>query len=190
MGEVLRDEGQKFVRKVNDTLVLGEPKFCPRVFGLNGDMSAGLLFDTVEEAVCFFKAAKGVELAFKDSKGGEVMLRAVRDSSFNERLRNQVYWNLREETVEVLSKKTKWTEWEGAIRVEGSGPRGAVVLSNGDELWEIFRVDIAKRSTSHFVKPNLDALGEWGADPNEVEEIVRKALAKSSLRSRIHSGAS
>ena len=190
MGEVLREEGNRFVRVVNDSLVLGEPKFCPRVFGLNGDMSAGVLFDTVDEAVCFFKASKGVEVPFGDSKGGEVKLRAVRDSSFNDRLRNQVYWNLREETVEVLSKKTKWSEWDGAIKVEGSGPRGAVVLSNGDELWEIFRVDIAKRSTSHFVKPNLEALGEWGASPTEVEEIVRKALGKSSLRSRIHSGTS
>ena len=70
MGEVLREEGNRFVRVVNDSLVLGEPKFCPRVFGLNGDMSAGVLFDTVDEAVCFFKASKGVEVPFGDSKGG------------------------------------------------------------------------------------------------------------------------
>ena len=186
MADVLQAEANGFVRAVNDSLVLGEPKFVPRVFGMNGDMSAGLLFDTAGEAANFFAASKGKEYPFKDSKGGEVLLRAVRDSTFNQRLRNQVYWNLREETVRVLSKKTKWSEWGEAIKVEGSGPRGAVVLSNGAELWEIFRVDIAKRSTSHFVKPNLDALGEWGATPAEVDEIVREALSKSTLRSRVH----
>jgi len=185
MGEVLREQGHKYVAAVNDTLVLGEPKFVARVYGLNGDMSTGLLFETAEEATAFFLASRDVKLPFDDSKGGEVVLRAVRDSTFSQRLRGQVYWNLREEATRVLSQKVQWNQWKDAMEIASAGPRGAVVLSNGVECWEIFKVDVAKRATTGFVKPCYEALSEWGASKEEADEIVRVAMSKSSLRLRI-----
>ena len=95
---------------------------------------------------------------------------------------------MKDETTKILGEKTKWKEVGEAMKIVDSGAKGFLLISNGEEMWEMFRLDISKvekGGPANFVKPLYEALAEWGADKSEVDEVVRKAIAKASLIEKV-----
>ena len=71
---------------------------------------------------------------------GVRFLRVERDATFDQRLRGQVYFHLKQHTASLLSKKVKW----GAnMKLDDSGIRGVFFCTDGGEIWELFQVKFA-----------------------------------------------
>ena len=123
-------------------------------------------------------------MKYLDNGGGERELRAVRDSAFDNRLRGQAFWHLKDEATKVMSKKVKWTELSEAVGVLDNGGRGHVMVNNGEDMWEWFRVDVKKRGTGSFTVPNYSHLADWGASREEADAIVTKVMGQLTLLNR------
>ena len=73
---------------------------------------------------------------------GPVTLRIVKDASFDQRLRGQIYHHLEVETKRVLEGKI---EWNGNMVLASNGPRGKFFVSKGNNVWELVEIDISQR---------------------------------------------
>eukprot|EP00972_Heterocapsa_arctica_P017631 2607551-Heterocapsa_arctica.AAC.1 len=67
-------------------------------------------------------------------------LRVVRDSSFDERMRRQILWLLKDGLKTVLINKNKWATWpEDKLQMGDTGNRGAVYISDHIQIHELIK---------------------------------------------------
>lgn len=166
---------------------MGDERFSPKELVFNNEMASSLVFKDEDDAEAFLKGYRdgGEPVAWVGTLGGHSdgrrVVRVERDATFDQRLRGQVCYRLKQRTTNFLSKKVKW----GAnMRLDNSGIRGAFFCTNGDEIWELFRVKFAHCGGGEFIKPNVKNFVDWGASKEEIEEVVDLVMAPCTLRDR------
>ena len=143
--------------------------------------------EDAEEFVDVYKDGRG-PVEWVDPLGGHSegvgVLRVERDRGFDQRVRGQVYFHLKQLAVPLLASKAGWSD---RMVVESSGPRGVQYCTNGDEIWELFQIKYAHvgGGDEDFVRPNFTSWEQWGCDKDEVNRMVSQALAECTLRSRV-----
>jgi len=183
--ETLREQAALYVAMVNDELKLeGDDRFKPNVYAWSLELSASLVFGSDEEAEDFYVRCKGMMFRWNDTVQGQVKLRITKDASFDQRLRNQVYWNLGDEVKSVLKDHALWNE--GVMEVGNNGPRGTFYVGNGTRFWELFKVDVAKRGVGEFLCADLKAWEDWGMDEEKVKALTDRVMAKVTLLAKSH----
>ena len=112
---------------------------------------------------------------------GPKLLRVNKDASFDQRLRSQVFYNLRREVVAHLDAKKVWVS--ETMEIIDSGAKGTMFLTSGDEIYDLFKVDINhKDGPSHYLKPVYETfLHLWAVEKEHVDGIMMRAMAKVSL---------
>ena len=72
------------------------------------------------------------------------------------------------------------------MEVVDSGVKGTVFLTSGDEIYDLFKVDINHgEGRSHYVKPVYETfLHPWGMGKEVVDGIMARAMAGVSLLER------
>jgi len=156
--------------------------FSPKIFAWNLEMATALAFSDKSEADAFYKASAKIEFDWQDPIGGKKSLRVARDAAFDTRLRNQVYYHLRVGLIALLGTKRKWNK--DTMDIGTTGPRGDVFGHGGGEVWEFFKIDIAKRGDGSFLSPVHSNLEKFDVSKSEVEELAASVIAKASLLSK------
>ena len=177
-----------------DTNIRGErDKFCEgeklRTLAWNGEYSVALIVNELDECERFYKRAGAPEVRGRFEWNdplcidGPKLLRVNKDASFDQRLRTQVFYNLRKEIIAHLEEKAWVSE---TMEIIDSGPKGTMFLSTGEEIYDLFRVDINhKDGPSHYFKPVHESFNSpWAIEKEHVEGIVTRAMAKVSLLER------
>ena len=115
---------------------------------------------------------------------GPELLRVNKDASFDQRLGSQVFYHLRKEVVAHLEAKKVWVS--ETMEIIDSGAKGTMYLTSGDEIYDLFKVDINhKDGPSHYLKPVYESfLHPWAAEKEHVDGIMTRAMAKVSLLER------
>ena len=118
------------------------------------------------------------------STEGPKMLRVHKDASFDQRLRSQVFYNLRKEVVALLDAKKVWVS--DTVEIIDSGVKGIMSLTSGDDVYYFFKVGINhKEGPSHYLKPVYESfLHPWAVGKEDVDGIMTRAMAKVSLLER------
>ena len=163
----------KAVLKTQSDLVLacvnaglnGDEPYSPKELIFKNEMASSLVFDGERDAEAILgryrdgrKAVQWVDPFGGHSEGVRV-LRVERDAAFDQRLRGQVYFHLKQHTANLLSTKVRW----GAnMKLDNSGVRGVFFCANGDEIWELFQVRFAHCGGGEFLKPNTTNFEDWG----------------------------
>ena len=95
---------------------------------------------------------------------GPKLLRVNKDAPFDQRLRSQVFYNLRKEVVAHLDAKKVWVS--ETMEIIDSGARGTMFLTVGDEIYDLFKVDTNhKDGPSHCLKPVYESfLHPWAVE--------------------------
>ena len=165
----------------------GDERFSPKELIFNNEMASSLAFKDGDDAEAFFKRYRdGRELVtWVDTLGGHSdgrrVLRVERDATFDQRLRGQVYYHLKQHTANLLSKKVRRGT---SMKLDNSGIRGAFFCTNGDEIWELFQVKFAHYGGGEFLKPNVKNFEDWGASKKEVEEVMDLVMESCTCRGR------
>eukprot|EP00972_Heterocapsa_arctica_P047990 7078952-Heterocapsa_arctica.AAC.1 len=60
-------------------------------------------------------------------------------------------------------------------------PRCVVYTTDKDNIWQVLKVDFAKRGEGGFVTPDYEALNNYGITPKEAETMVEEVVASASL---------
>ena len=143
--EVLKAQHDLILACVNSGLE-GDERFSPKELTFNNEMASSMVFTKEDNAEAFLRRYRdgGEPVTWVDTLGGHSdgrrVLRVERGATFDQRLRGQVYHNMKHHNANLLSKKVKW----GAnMRLDNSGVRGAFFCTNGDEIWELFQVKFA-----------------------------------------------
>ena len=115
---------------------------------------------------------------------GPELFRVHRDASFDQRLRSQVFYDLRKEVAAHLDAKKVWVS--DTMEIIDSGVKGTVFLTSGDEIYDLFKVDIRNNEgLSHYLKPVYESfIHPWGVGKEDVDGIMTRAMAKVSLLER------
>eukprot|EP00972_Heterocapsa_arctica_P026410 3889191-Heterocapsa_arctica.AAC.1 len=104
------------------------------------DQSAGLLFIDGDQATDFHTLYKEL---YKDEDhmwSGKKM-RIMKDSTFEERMRRQMYYNMKAGIQKILVDKKKWDDTN---IINDTGTRGAIFIYDKDELTSIFKINFDK----------------------------------------------
>ena len=169
-------------------------KFCEgerlRVLAWNGEYSVALIFSDPDEHDRFYRRSGSTEVKGRfewvDPIGteGPKMLRVYKDAPFDQRLRSQVFYNLRKEVAAHLDSKKVWDS--DTMEVIDSGVKGTMFLTSGNEIYDLFKVDINhKEGPSHYFKLVYESfLHPWGVGKEDVDGIMARAMAKVSLLER------
>eukprot|EP00972_Heterocapsa_arctica_P103923 15315183-Heterocapsa_arctica.AAC.1 len=73
---------------------------------------SSMTFDTKEMADAFFmRYIKMAKYTWIDPSEKSMELRVVRDGTFDERMRRQILWLLKDGIKKILMNKNKWAEW-------------------------------------------------------------------------------
>ena len=115
---------------------------------------------------------------------GPKLPRVNKDASFDQRLRSQVFYNLRKEVVAHLEANKVWNSEK--MEIIDSGSKGTMFFTSDDEIYDLFTVDINhKDGPSHYLKPVYESfLHPWAVEQEHVDGIVARAMAKVSLFER------
>ena len=72
------------------------------------------------------------------------------------------------------------------MEIIGSGVKGTMFLTSGDEIYDLFKVDINhKEGPSHYLKPVYESfLHPWGVREEDVDGTMMRAMAKVSFLAR------
>ena len=143
--KVLEEQARMVISKMNTGL--GESdKFCEgdrlKILAWNGEYSVALVFSDSADYERFYKRSGSSEVKgrfeWEDPIGteGPKLLRVHRDASFDQRLRSQVFYNLRKEVAAHLDSKKVWNS--DTMEVIDSGVKGTVFLTSGDEIYDLF----------------------------------------------------
>lgn len=191
--KTLEEQARMVISQMN--IGLGErDKFFERgklrVLAWNGEYSVALIFSDPDEHERFYKRSGSAEVKGRfewvDPIGteGPKLLRVYKDASFDQRLRSQVFYNLRKEVAAHLDSKKVWNS--DTMEVIDSGVKGTVFLSSGNEIYDLFKVDINyKEGRSHYLKPVYGSFHHpWGVGKEDVDGIMTRAMAKVSLLER------
>lgn len=176
--DVLDEQAKLYVKAVNEKCGTA---FCPKVFAWNLELAAALVFDCKASADAFYRGCEGFTFTWTDMVGGEESnrrLRVVRDASFEQRARSQVYYHLRISLIALLKTKGMWTD---ELNVGNTGPRGVVFLHGKGEVWELFKVDPSKRGSGDFLSPVLENTRKFGISEKEIEELAAGVVSQASL---------
>ena len=169
----LKHEADRYTAVINEGLG-DEDRFDPRVYAWNLGYSVALVFDNSRDAKRSYDISKENHKKFTwddPLTEGPVTLRIVKDASFDRRLRGQIYHHLEVEIKRVLGGKI---EWNGNMVLDNNGPRGTFFVSNGNNVWELVKIDISQRGEGEWMKPDLKSFADFGIDPKEVEELLGK----------------
>ena len=152
-------------------------KFCEgdrlRILAWNGEYSVALVFSDSADYERFYKRSGSSEVKgrfeWEDPIGtdGPKLLRVHKDASFDQRLRSQVFYNLRKEVVAHLGSMKVWDS--DTMEVIGSGVKGTVFLTSGDEFYDLFNASrsipimgrVAATMSSLSMRHSC-ILGGWG----------------------------
>ena len=148
---------------VNKTLGGDERQFevgsNPMVYGFDLSTSASLVFEDEDEAKRFYVSSRDVNVEYQDGVKGMYSLRVNKDTSFDVRLRNQVYWYLKDEAAKALKGFPKWLELgDDVVKVRDTGNRGVVFIDAGGELYEILRVNVSKKKDREVIRPECTTI--------------------------------
>ena len=170
---------------------LGEKdKFCEgekfRIVAWSGEFSVALVFGDPDECERFYKRSGASEvkgmLEWVDPIGteGPRVLRVHKDASFDQRLKSQVFYNLRKEAAAHLDAKEVWVS--ETMEIIDRGVKGTMFLTSGDEIYDLFKVGINhKEGPNHYLKPVYESfLHPWGVKKEEVDGIMMRAMARVS----------
>jgi hypothetical protein len=189
-GDVLKKQGELVIEAVNQTLGEDERKFekgkNPVVYGFDLTAAASLVFEDEDEAKRFYVSSRGVSVEHQDGVKGKYSLRVNKDTAFDVRLRNQVYWHLKDETTKILKGLPKWIELgDDTVQVRDTGNRGSVFIDAGGELYEVFHVNVSKKRKDHeVIRPVYDNLDVWGMGEKEADILVNKVIKLATLFGR------
>ena len=178
--ETLSEQACLYVKAVNEAK---GTDFDPKVFAWNLEIAAALVFSDGDVAQAFYKASEGVMFTWTRTdmlEGVEYnrRLRIVRDASFDQRCRSQVYYHLREKLTVLLTSKGLWHD---GMQVGNTGPRGVVFVRAVDgRLFEMFRIDTSKRGEGEFLSPTLATSEKFLITPKEIEELAA-SVAKGAI---------
>ena len=161
-----------------------------RVLAWNGEYPAALIFSDPDEHERFYKRSGSAEvkgrLEWVDPIGteGPQLLRVYKDALFDQRSRSQVFYNLRKEVAAHLDSNKVWHS--DTMEVTDGGVKGTVFLTSGNEIYDLFKVDINhKGGRSHYLKPVYESFHHpWGAGKEDVDGTMARAMAKVSLLER------
>ena len=181
--ETLIAQARLFVKAVN---IAKGTSFDPKVFAWNLEIAASLVFDDGTDAQAFYKASDGVEFTWTDELDGvenHRRLRIVKDASFDQRCRGQVYYFLRDKLQSLLEAKGLWHE---GMSIGNTGPRGVVFIrGKGGRLFEMFRVDTSKRGEGEFLSPTLENTEKFLITPKEIEELAAWVAKQAVLLQKV-----
>ena len=187
-GDTLKIQGKRCVEAVNARLMDGERKFeldkNPAVFGFDLSTSASLLFESEEEAERFYVSSRELELMHDDGPRGKYPLRVNKDTAFDVRLRNQVFWHLKNEVTNSLKGHEKWIQLGDAVKVKDTGRRGAVFIDAGGGLSMLFVVSVSQKKGRDVLRPIYENLNPWGMDVKEADILVNRMLKMATLFDR------
>ena len=184
--KVLEEQARMVISKMNTGL--GESdKFCEgdqlKILAWNGEYSVALVFSDSADYERFYRRSGSTEVKgrfeWEDPlcTEGPKLLRVHKDASFDQRLRSQVFYNLRKEVVAHLSSMKVWDS--DKMEVIDSGVKGTVFLTAGEEIYDLFKVNINHgEGRSHYVKPVYETfLHPWGMGKEVVDGIMARAMA-------------
>ena len=181
--ETLSEQASLYVKAVNKEK---GTSFDPKVFSWNLEIAAALVFSDADAAQAFYKASEGVAFTWTDMLEGveyNRRLRIVRDASFDQRCRSQVYYHLRENLIVLLKSKGLWHD---GMQIGNTGPRGVVFIRGEDgRLFEMFRVDTSKRGEGEFLSPTLATSEKFLITPKEIEELAASVAKEAVLLQKI-----
>ena len=139
---VLKHGADRYIAVINEGL--GEKdRFDPKVYAWNLGYSVALVFDKSKDAKRFYDISKGKDKKFTwgdPLAEGPVPFRIVKDASFDQRLRGQIYHHLEVETRKALAGKIGWN---GNMYLDNNGPSARFFVSNGNNVWELVEIDIS-----------------------------------------------
>ena len=191
--KALEEQARVVISQMN-TGLSERDEFCEgeklRILAWSGECCVALIFSDPDGCGRFYKRSgasgvKGrVEWADPISTGGPKLLRVHKGASFDQRLRSQVFYNLRREVVARLDAKKVWGS--DTMEIIGSGVKGTRFLTSGDEIYDLFKVDFdRKEGPSHYLKPVCESfLHPWNVGKEDVDGIMTRAMAKASLLGR------
>ena len=171
--KALEEQAEIVISKMN-TGLSERDKFCVgeglRILAWNGEYSVALVFSNSADFERFYRRSGSTEVKgrflWEDplSTEGPKVLRVHKDASFDQRLRSQVFYNLRKEVVAHLNEKKVWDS--DKMEVIDSGIKGTVFLTAGDEIYDLFKVNINHgEGRSHYVKPVYETFSHpWGEE--------------------------
>ena len=125
---VLKHEADRYIGVINEGLS-EKDRLEPKVYAWNLEYSVALVFDGSKDAKRFYDISKEKDKKFTwddPMTEGPVTLRIVKDASFDQRLRGQIYHHLEVETRGVLTGKMGWGE---KMYLDN----GTFFVSNGDK---------------------------------------------------------
>ena len=159
--KALEEQARMVISQMNTGL--GErDKFCEgerlRILAWSGEYCVALIFSDPGEYERFYKRSGAPEVKERFewvdpiSTEGSKLLWVHKDASFDQRLRSQVFYNIRREVVAHLDAKKVWVS--DTVEIIGSGVKGTMFLTSGEEIYDLFKVDINhKEGPSHYLKP-------------------------------------
>jgi len=179
---LLYNEADRLVKVMNEGLE-GSDKFNPKIMAYHLEMSFSLIFRSSDEMNRFHEKSREHDRGFTwtDPLGGDRKIRIVRDASFDQRVRGQVYHHLKEETQSLLVSKSQWSD---KMFLDNTGYKGSFFISNGEDAWELVNLDWVQMGGDGFLRPNLRHFEQFGAGPEEVEALLGRVLGMATLMSR------
>ena len=94
-----------------------------------------------------------------------------------------MYYHLRVKLIELLGKKGLRSD---GMSVGNSGPRGVVFVRGLDGvLWEMLRIDTAKRGDGELLSPFVLTTQKFLVSPKEIEELAAPVVSDASLLKKI-----
>ena len=136
--KTLEEQARMVISQIN--IGLGERgKFCEggklRILAWSGEYCVALIFSDPDEYERFYKRSGALEVKGRFewfdpiSTEGPKLLRVNKDASFDQRLRSQMFYNLRREFVALLDAKKVWAS--ETMEIIDSGVKGAMFLTSG-----------------------------------------------------------
>eukprot|EP00972_Heterocapsa_arctica_P039874 5873839-Heterocapsa_arctica.AAC.1 len=83
-------------------------------------------------------------------------MRLMKDTTFEERMRRQLYNNIKEGIKANLDKKDLWDS--NTNQLKDTGTRGAIFIYDNEELTSLFNVNFDKNGIEGFIVPDLKNL--------------------------------
>jgi hypothetical protein len=178
--ETLELETNNLVHNVN---IESMEDYEPAIKGYDLEQVCSIVFDTKAMADSFIKRYNDMDKHIWTNPDKQPMeLRVVRDSTFDERMRRQILWLLKDGLKKVLINKNKWDKWpEDKFKMADTGNRGAIFISTDHDIHELIKVNLSKRGESSFIVINRDTMTKYHITAEQADKVVADSISAATL---------
>jgi hypothetical protein len=178
--EDLEMTANNIITKVNQESM---SDYSPTVKGFDLNQAIFAIFKSKKEADDFIKTYSNMtKVTWNNPEKIDMEIRVVKDATFDERLRRQVLWLIKDGLKRSITTNSKWPHWpEEKMSIADNGIRGEIFIKDEITITSIMKITLANYGCGNFAIFHKEALQKFNITIEQAQNIVDTATAAAPL---------